>query len=355
MGQSNEVRAFSAIPTRVLFARVGSMTYYAGPQPGDERPKGGGDYNKTNVGHELFNFASFDNRLYGNRTGKGGVNLARIDPASIGAAKLEDVLVIFVARQHIVGWYRGATVYATSVKLPDSVVKDMNRRLMQSGVEGLEVGRYSFETRFGSATLLPTYERTQKVDGNVAGGFGRSNVRYLNRTGGTANKSIWMSKAIQYVLSYNRANLLDDPSAEAISENATAIALERAAGFQSNPQIRRVIEQHAMKEAQKTLESMGYSQFNNTSASKPYDYTCRKLGETFFVEVKGTQTSGRSLILTKNEVEHIEANPGKCILVIAHDVRIVNNKVSKRGTTQVKEKWLLTEGDLSVSQYVWKR
>ena len=43
MAKSHAAIAPPAIPTRVLFAWVGEMTYYAGPQPGDERPKGGGD------------------------------------------------------------------------------------------------------------------------------------------------------------------------------------------------------------------------------------------------------------------------------------------------------------------------
>src|ERR1700687_1510997 len=50
---------------RVLFARVGWMTHYSGPQTGDEKPIGGGENNKKNIGHEVFNFADFGGRLYG--------------------------------------------------------------------------------------------------------------------------------------------------------------------------------------------------------------------------------------------------------------------------------------------------
>jgi hypothetical protein len=52
-------------PRRVLFARVGWMKYYAGPQTGDEKPIGGGKNNKKNIGHELFNFKNFGGNLYG--------------------------------------------------------------------------------------------------------------------------------------------------------------------------------------------------------------------------------------------------------------------------------------------------
>jgi hypothetical protein len=42
MAQSHAAIASPASPTRVLFARISWMKYYAGPQLGDERPKGGG-------------------------------------------------------------------------------------------------------------------------------------------------------------------------------------------------------------------------------------------------------------------------------------------------------------------------
>ena len=82
MAKSHAAIAPPAIPTRVLFAWVGEMTYYAGPQPGDERPKGGGDYTKDNVGHEVFNFSQYGGRLYGYVAAR--INLKRIDPIAGG-------------------------------------------------------------------------------------------------------------------------------------------------------------------------------------------------------------------------------------------------------------------------------
>jgi hypothetical protein len=48
---------------RVVFARVGWMTYYTGPQVGDEKPVGGGANNRKNIGHEVFNFTNFGGKL----------------------------------------------------------------------------------------------------------------------------------------------------------------------------------------------------------------------------------------------------------------------------------------------------
>ena len=193
-----------AMPKRVLFARIGWMTYYAGPQNGDQRPKGGGGYNKKNVGHELFNFADFDGRLYGTARAKNGrINLARIDPDVAGAQKLNGVLIIFVARQRIVGWYCGATVYAsTNATLPISVTKEIGRRLKDSGIRGFKFGGYRFETAVENAVLLPTYERIHEVPGSVKGGFGQSNVCYPYRNSGKSKRSAWMGKAISRDISH---------------------------------------------------------------------------------------------------------------------------------------------------------
>jgi hypothetical protein len=355
MAHYEEVRALSVRPTRVVFARVGWMTYYAGPQEGDKRPTGGGRYNKKNVGHELFNFAEFGGHLYGHAATS--INLKRIDPTAGAVGKLDDVLVIFVARQHIIGWYRNATVYAsTRPKFPASVTKEMLRRLKQSGMRGFRLIGYRFEAAVESATLLPTYERRkQKIPGNVKGGFGRSNIRYLFPTGGKTQISTWMEDAIQYVLTYDRANLLDDPSSEINLEEEASLAAERAAGFQSDPKVRKTIEQHAMKKAQKALEERGFSKFENTSATKPYDFTCWREEKPFFVEVKGTQTPGKTVILTKNEVEHVKSNPDNCVLVVVYSVKLTGKKTATAGMTDVTEKWDLTDGELTATQYLWRR
>lgn len=347
--------ANSAMPTRVLFARIGWMKYYAGPQKDDEQPKGGGAYNRKNVGHELFNFAQFGGRLYGYAAAS--INLKRIDPTAEATEKIDDVLVIFVAHQHIIGWYRNATIYAsTQPKFPTSATKEMLRRLKQSGVKGFSLIGYRFEAAVeDGATLLPTYERKLEIPGNVKGGFGQSNVCYLYRSSGRSKNSAWMNKAVQYVMNYDGANLLSDPSAEVNSEEAATAAQEQAAGFQSDPKIRRLVEEHAMKAAEKELKDRGFGDFVNTSATKPYDLTCTKKGKQFFVEVKGTQTTGKSIILTKNEVKHVKANADSCILVVVHSVMVTNKNSATGGVAEITEKWNLEDGKLAATQYLWER
>jgi len=85
-------------------------------------------------------------------------------------------------------------------------------------------------------------------------------------------------------------------------------AQERAAGFQSNPEIRGVVEKYAMAKAEESLRRRGFTDFTDTSKRKCYDYTCGRGGILYYVEVKGTQGSGESVILTKNEVKHWKEN-----------------------------------------------
>lgn len=356
----NSQSAVSPVPTRVMFARIGWMTYYAGPQEGDERPSGGGAYNRRQVGHEVFNFAKFDGQLYGfARTEEGRLNLKRIDPNAVETEKLEDVLIIFVARQYIVGWYSKAIVYAHNKhKFPASVARDIKRRIKDLPMRGFKLEGYLFEAKSEDSILLPLPERSRKkwrVPGNIKGGFGEYNIRYLYRRNGAKNCPAWMNKAIEQVLNYNGPDLLTDQFPQLNSEEAAELAHEKSQGFHSDPKIRKLIEEHAMEEAKKELKKCGYHDFKRTSATRPYDYTCVRNGGQFFVEVKGTQTTGNGIILTRNEVEHVNANPNRCVLVVVHSVKVSGDLIAKSGATMITETWNLAEGDLTETQFLWKR
>ena len=81
---------------------------------------------------------------------------------------------------------------------------------------------------------------------------------------------------------------------------------ERAEGFQSNAGVQEAIEEYAMDRAREKLCGLGFHNFKNTSAWACYDYSCEFEENLYYVEVQGTQTSGPSIILTKNEVSNIQ-------------------------------------------------
>lgn len=344
-------------PFRVLFARVGAMTFYAGPQPGDERPKGGGRYNKNNVGHELFNFADFGGRLYGFVRATGGrISLEQIETSAANQSALNDVLVIFVAEQKIVGWYKNAMVHRTTATFSAEVATGMRKRLKQARTSHFKFVGYNFEAPIEQAVLLPKAERTFKVPGPVKYGFGQSNVRYLHQKKQSGKPPSWMIDAVSYVTNYDKSNLLTNPNSDNESAETAAISQERGAGFQSNSAVRKVIEEFAMSMARSALAGMGYRKFQDTSKFKPYDYTCQRASKRFFVEVKGTQTPGKMLILTKGEVDHIRHHPSQCILVLVHDVKVSGTQSIRAGggSVEVKELWTPDEENLIPISYSWR-
>jgi hypothetical protein len=341
-------------PRKVIFARVGWMTYYAGPQTGDEKPIGGGRNNKTNIGHEVFNFTDFGGRLYGFvRAADRRIKLARIDPTSKGEI-LNDVLVVFVAKQRVIGWYRAATVHQTEVRFPTDVTKEIKERLKRVKTKGFSIERYSFECSTESAVLLPKYERTHEIPGGIKGGFGQSNICYAYGNDGKRKSAPWINDAVSYVLNYGKENLLKNRIADNESEEAATMSQEQAAGFQSNPAIRSAVEKFAMSKAHSTLAAMGYTNLTDTSKLRPYDFTCAKHGRTFFAEVKGTQTTGTALILTRGEVEHINSHPADCILVLVHSVTVSAKEMVSGGEVEVTESWKLHPDDLRPVQYIWR-
>ena len=109
-----------------------------------------------------------------------------------------------------------------------------------------------------------------------------------------------------------------------------------------------------MKKAHALLLAKGYKNVVNTSATKPYDYTCQRNRTSFFVEVKGTQTSGSTVVLTRGG-EVLQQCTGRSVLVLVHSVKVTTTKPLRvsGGTVEFKENWSLREQDLKPLQYVW--
>jgi Domain of unknown function (DUF3883) len=234
------------------------------------------------------------------------------------------------------------------------VTKEIKKRLKRVKTKGFSIERYSFECPVESAVLLPKHERTHEIPGAIRGGFGQSNICYAYENDGKRKSAQWINDAVSYVLNYGKENLLTNRIADNESEEAATVSQEQAAGFQSNPAIRSAIEKFAMSKARSTLAAMGYTNLMDTSKLRPYDFTCAKHGKTFFAEVKGTQTTGTALILTRGEVEHINSHPDDCILVLVHSVTVSDKETVSGGEVEVTESWKLHPDDLRPVQYIWK-
>ena len=274
-------------PRRVLFVRVGRMHFYNGPVPGDERPVGGGRYNKSKIGHEVYNFRETKGRLYGYfqpTMRSNSVALERIDSNAVHADKLNNVLVVYVAPgaeggQVIVGWYKDAEV--------------LRNHAAHSPGKPRRFGHFCSAPQ-ARCVLLPDENRSHQIPFGK-GGMGQSNICYSLEADGTPKRAPWMQRAFKFVDDYRASDILARPEAAAEREGAAAaekaLARSQGQGFARTPQERRALEDHAMSAAKKHFRRQGYK-IEDVSSRRPYDLLCRKGAKELRVEVKGTTTDG---------------------------------------------------------------
>jgi Domain of unknown function (DUF3883) len=349
----------------VLFAKVGWMKFYNGPRPDDLKPIGGGLNNRKNFGHEGFNFRSHQNRLLGfvSAPARGGkLDLQRIDPSPVARSRIRGATVIFIATeprvggQKIVGWYRNATIHALRIPY-NSTIRTSMMGEVRPGFPRFKPSGYQFESDLADATLLPLTQRhLQRVSIPKKHGIGEANVCYPFDRHGKANpqKLKWVREALEYVSSYSGPNLLSEDGLENELGEAVSVARESGAGFQSDPRIRKEIEEYAMECARKYLIRRKYKEITRTDDRRCYDFTCRENGKTIYVEVKGSQTGGEKVIITKNEKGHLESNPN-AILYVRHSVDVaVGRRIRvSGGTERVLNRWDARSGSFAAAAYIY--
>lgn len=336
------------MPIRVLFARIGWMTFYCGVKRGDSKVIGGGSYNTTGVGSEQLNFSPIGKRLNGfvQSIRSHPLKLERIARNAGEADSLDGVLVVFIAQrpgergQVVVGWYQDATVYR-------DVRPDPRRTRAADRV-------FNVQTSKSLGVLLPTNERYKFVPGGK-GAFGQANVCYSLESNGKAKKAPWMKAVIEYTRTYRGANILAQPEIEEqnqSSERADAIrAASQGQGFAATATQRRAIEQLAMKRALAHFRKH-YQVVTNTSQQKGVlDLCCGSAAKKLRVEVKGTTTTGESVILTRREVER--ARTERCALFVLHSIELDGDK-AKGGTAVVIPRWRVDEGQLTPINFTYK-
>jgi hypothetical protein len=328
---------------RAVFARIGWMRYYRGSRSDDERPVGGGAYNKVGRGHEICNYKMVNGKLYGffaapgrDLKGCGVVNLERIVPGITGD-EVDGVTVIFIAtdptadpdteRERIIGWYRDATVLRICKNDPTG----QRRTVDPSG--DTEPCLYNLVAEESKAVLLPLFRRKHAVP-RGKGGMGQANARYLYDENGLPLAPDWIWKAISYVKSYNGENWLTNQLAEL--PRAAESEREIAAGYESNPEIRRAVEARAMHVVWKQYEK-DHFQVEDKSATECFDLLCTKGVTQVRVEVKGTRTDGTTVSLTGNEVKLAAEGDVPVDLCVVHSIRITDGKnIKAHGGTLVR-------------------
>lgn len=319
---------FDVLTCPILFVRGGWMAFYAGFQPGDERLVGGGSYNNEYAGHERFNFSPIHGRLYGyvQPTGK-EIHLARVESGTSEDC-LDNALVVCFADQRVVGWYRRATIFARRQKL--------------SGKDALlrEDCGYYFTANAKECVLLPTDARRCFLP-RKKNGTGQSNITYALNPDGSPKNASWIDDVRRWIDDYDGANLLVDPleEAEDASAEKAASTASQGQGFSSDPEVRRAVERHAVERASAYYRKKGYVV---TEKGKPYDLLCEKSGKRLYVEVKGTQGTAATVVLTANEVQFARKHQSNMELYVVHSVVVERESgqfKTKNGVSLVLSQW----------------
>lgn len=100
----------------------------------------------------------------------------------------------------------------------------------------------------------------------------------------------------------------------------------RGQGLQMDPEVRKAIENAAQDRLMNYYRKRGWT-VTDTRQNRPYDAVAMKGRETRYLEAKGTQSKGGTVIVTPNEVEHAQQNPGLCIMGIWSGMRLLDGAV----------------------------
>lgn len=125
-------------------------------------------------------------------------------------------------------------------------------------------------------------------------------------------------------------------------------------GLQSNVEIRLLIESYAMHVCKKFYVEKGYD-VKDVSPTLSYDVLIKKNGVERKVEVKGTQTKGNAIILTRNEVELSRSQGKDMALFLIHSI-VMNKKTVRKGSGVIKiiEPWQVTDDRLIPLSYTYR-
>jgi Domain of unknown function (DUF3883) len=302
----------------LMIARVGWCTAYDGDE--DDPPRDGGSYNRDYIGSEHRNFVPYDGSYFGYARSKGYLTLSRVGPKvqpdSVLREHVDDVCVAMIAKsqefgQVLVGWYR-------------------HSRLFMAQQEHGQRGAFHWKCSVDDGVLLPVERRTLSIP-QGKGAVGQANYGYSRDKDGKLLDRPYLDAIRRTILAWSPR----DSSVVPVLSNEDAIV--RGQGFQNDVRYRQEIEAHSMRLVGRTLRKL-YRTVNDVSKERSYDFHCTSAkGEHRKIEVKGTTTPGRSVLVSRSE--HELAQSEQVDLYVLHGIDIVGG-VAQGGELTVYEDWV---------------
>lgn len=181
------------------------------------------------------------------------------------------------------------------------------------------------------------------IPANAKGKTGRSNITYYPES--PTKEQSWMKDAVNYVNRFHE-DIGSTPYPDLDHE------LERAAGFEPEPVIRKVIEDWAMKAAVSHYEGNGYKVIDK-HLTESHDLQASRQGQSTTIEVKGTRTDGASLLFTGPEIVFSRGNKNHDLFVL-HSIS-VNDGNASGGTAEIIAPFDPKENQLRAISYTYFR
>ncbi|MBT2565905.1 DUF3883 domain-containing protein [Arthrobacter sp. ISL-85] len=97
-------------------------------------------------------------------------------------------------------------------------------------------------------------------------------------------------------------------------------------GLQMDAVVRKAIENAAQNRLMRYYRDFGWT-VTDTRHNRPYDAVAVRGDERIYLEAKGTQIRGDSVIVTRNEVNHARQHPGLCMMGVWSGMRMTEGVV----------------------------
>lgn len=124
-------------------------------------------------------------------------------------------------------------------------------------------------------------------------------------------------------------------------------------GFAVPPKARSTVEEHAMRVAIDHLQNEGYS-VDRIDGKESYDLCCKRGRKRMLVEVKGTQSDGAEILLTRNEVAFALKTEQRMALAIVSGIRLTPSGKAKGGTLRLIEPWVIVQDHLRAYTFAYR-
>jgi hypothetical protein len=125
-------------------------------------------------------------------------------------------------------------------------------------------------------------------------------------------------------------------------------------GWQLDKERRKKVEDAAQARLEQHYRDQGW-EVKDMRYGNPYDAQATKAGdEILYLEAKGTETAGASVIVSRGEVNWARNHPGQCVLGVLSNVRFLpSGEVDLSSGIFRRYDWNPHEGDLAPREYDW--